>query len=238
MAKGDQEYEVIDYASKLQPGIKGEIAVNAGIYKGRYPSRVEDVDLENNIVGLAHPFMKGALMPAYRDMNLTFTLEDSTALYVFDLSVRRVDIQGPPIMWANILGEPERVQRRQFLRISCFWDVLIFHMENEVRQPMSSSWLSAKAIDISLGGYRFILPDEDAGDLTFESGDRMCIRFDLASREQLHVGRATRIVHSDEKWEVGVSFDALPVSAEKKLFEYIRQQEIMFGSGQSREQSQ
>jgi c-di-GMP-binding flagellar brake protein YcgR len=230
VARDDEQYEVIDYTSKLQPGTKGEIAINAGIYKGHYPSRVEDIDLENNIVGLAHPFMRGALLPAYRDMNLTFTMEDATALYVFDLSVRRVDIQGPPIMWANILSEPERVQRRQFLRISCFWDILIFHIDNEASLPMSTSWLPAKAIDISLGGYRFTVPDEEAGDLIFESGDRVCVRFDLASREQLHMGRTTRIIHKDEKWEVGVGFDCLPVSAEKKLFEYIRQQEIMFGS--------
>jgi c-di-GMP-binding flagellar brake protein YcgR len=227
----DQEYEVIDYTSKLKPGVKGEIAINAGIYKGHYPSRVEDLDLGHGLVGLAHPFMRGALLPAYRDMNLTFTMEDSGALYVFALSVRRVDIQGPPIMWANILDEPERVQRRQFLRISCLWDINVFHLENEFKNPTKTAWLPAKAIDISLGGYRFILPDEEAGELIFESGDRICVSFELAEREQIHTGRTTRIVHKDKKWEVGVGFDALPASAEKKLFEYIRQQEILYGSG-------
>jgi c-di-GMP-binding flagellar brake protein YcgR len=217
----------LDYSSKLQIGVKGEIAVNAGIYKGHYPSRVED--FKGEAVGLAHPLMRGALLPAYREMNFTFTMEDGAALYVFDMSVRRVETQsGPPILWANINGYPERVQRRQFLRISCLWNISVFHMENEISRPMTSTWLQAKAIDVSLGGYRFVINDDVAGDLSFELGDRIFVRFYLASAEHLQIGRVTRVVHREGKWEIGVSFDSLPSSTEKKLFEYIRQQEIMY----------
>jgi c-di-GMP-binding flagellar brake protein YcgR len=222
----DQDIPVVDYSSKLKPGIKGEIAINAGIYKGHYPSRVED--FKADVVGLAHPLMKGALLPVYREMNFTFTMEDGGALHVFDMSVRRVETQvGVPILWANIHGYPQRVQRRQFLRISCLWDISVFHVENEVQRPMTSMWLPAKAIDISLGGYRFVIHDDVVGDLLFESEDRIFVLFNLASRRQFQLGRATRIVHREYMWEVGVSFDSLPVSTERKLFEYIRQQEII-----------
>jgi c-di-GMP-binding flagellar brake protein YcgR len=217
----------LDYSSKLQPGKKGEIAINAGIYKGHYPSQVEDIKPDS--VALAHPLMKGALLPAYREMNFTFTFEDGGALYVFDMSVRKVETQsGPPILWANINGFPKRVQRRQFLRISCLWNIMIFHLESEMKSPMSTSWLPAKAIDISLGGYRFVINRNLVSEINFELGDRIFVRFDLASVEQLQVGRVTRIVNKKDILEIGVGFDALPASTEKKLFEYIRQQEIMF----------
>jgi c-di-GMP-binding flagellar brake protein YcgR len=215
-----------DYSSKLQVGKKGEIAINAGIYKGRYPSHVEDVKPDS--VALAHPIMKGALLPAYREMSFTFTLEDGAALYVFDMSVRRVETQsGPPILWANVNGYPKRVQRRQFLRMSCFWDIMVFHLEGEMNNPMSAAWFPAKAIDISLGGYKFVIGDGVAGDAVFELGDMMFVRFDLSFAEQMLTGRITRIVRRGDILEVGVGFDSLPASTEKKLFEYIRQQEIM-----------
>jgi c-di-GMP-binding flagellar brake protein YcgR len=207
-------------------GTLGEITIDAGIYKGHYPSRVEEI--REDVIGFAHPMMKSVPLPAYREMHFAFTIEDNGALFVFDMSVRRVDTQSlAPILWGSIIGAPRRVQRRQFLRINCSWDVLIFHIENEARNPMDSKWLPARTIDISLGGYRFAIPDETAGSLIFESGDRILIRFELASQEQFHVGRATRIVHNKRAWEVGVRFDALPAITEKKLFEYIRQQERM-----------
>jgi c-di-GMP-binding flagellar brake protein YcgR len=217
----------LDYLSKLQIGKKGEIAINAGIYKGRYSTHVEDVT--QDAVALAHPIMKGALLPAYREMNFKLTLEDGGALYVFDMSVRRVETQsGPPTMWANVKGPPERIQRRQFLRISCLWDITVFHLESEGMCPMSTAWLPAKAIDISIGGYRFVVNRGLVGNSIFELGDSMLVRFDLASAEQMQTGRITRIVRRGDNLEIGVGFDALPASVEKKLFEYIRQQEVMF----------
>jgi c-di-GMP-binding flagellar brake protein YcgR len=224
--KDDAPAPAIDYSSKLQPGKKGEIAINAGIYKGHYPSQVEDI--KSDAVALAHPLMQGALLPAYRDMNFTFTLDDGAALYVFDMSVRKSETQSvPPILWANVNSYPKRLQRRQFLRISCLWNIMVFHLESEMKNPMSVAWLPAKAIDISLGGYRFVIGRNYIGGINFELGDRMFVRFDLASAEQLQVGRITRVVREKDVFEIGVGFDALPASTEKKLFEYIRQQEIM-----------
>ncbi|MDR1020895.1 MAG: PilZ domain-containing protein [Synergistaceae bacterium] len=222
----EMDATALDYFSKLRPGKKGEIAINAGIYKGHYPTYVDDVTPDS--VAMAHPIMKGALLPAYRDMNFTLTLEDGGALYVFDMSVRRVETQsGSPTLWASINGLPKRIQRRQFLRMSCLWDILVFHLENEAARPMSTSWLSAKAVDISLGGYRFVAGRSLVGDSIFELGDSMLVRFELASAEQMQTGRITRVTRKGDILEVGVGFDALPASVEKKLFEYIRQQEIL-----------
>jgi c-di-GMP-binding flagellar brake protein YcgR len=226
MAKNSLDTPALDYSSKLQIGLKGEIAINAGIYKGHYSSQVED--FKDDTVGLAHPLLKGALLPAYREMNFTFTMEDGVALYVFEMSVRKVDTQSsPPILWANINGYPKRVQRRQFLRIACLWDIIVFHMENEMKNPMTSVWLPAKAIDISLGGYRFTINEDIADDLVFELGDRIFVQFELASAEHMQIGKVTRVVRREGVWEIGVGFDSLPASTEKKLFEYIRQQEII-----------
>lgn len=216
----------VDYTSKLQPGSRGDIVVNAGIYKGRYPSRVQEI--QGDLVLFDHPLLKEALLPVYRDMNFTFVMEDGGALYLFDMAVRRSDRKIElPAMWALLLDYPTRVQRRQFLRISCLWEVVIFHIEAEERRPMSSRWMEAVVIDVSLGGYRFRLPFDVAGGAVFESKDRILLRFKLGNAFYFLSGRASRVARTDKAWEVGVGFDSVPVSVEKKLFEFVRQQEIM-----------
>lgn len=224
--KNLEESRLQEYLAKLKPGIKGEMAINAGIYKGRYATRVED--FKGEWIGFAHPFMKGALLPVYRDMDFSFTMEDGGALFIFDFSVRRSEPQrGLQILWASMYGEPRRIQRRQFLRVPCLWDISIFHMETEQQSPMSVKWIPAKAIDVSLGGARFRLPDEQAEGLRFENGDKIFTRFSLSGITYYQMSRTSRVTHENRVWEVGIIFDQLPANVERKLFEYIRQQEII-----------
>jgi c-di-GMP-binding flagellar brake protein YcgR len=218
---------VSDYTNKLQVGVKGEIVINAGIYKGHYASYVEDIKPET--VGFAHPLMSGALLPVYRELEFDFIMEDASAQYIFEMAVRRVEIQGGlAIMWAVLQDRPRRIQRRQFLRVPCLWNISIFHTEYEKREPMSAKWLPAHAINISLGGYRFKISKDDAQGLRFQHGDRILVFFELFGRQYMLLGCAMRIEFSGHFWEVGVSFDSLPSIMEKRLFEYIRQQELIW----------
>jgi c-di-GMP-binding flagellar brake protein YcgR len=218
---------VSDYTNKLQVGVKGEIVINAGIYKGHYSSYVEDIKSE--AIGFAHPLMSGALLPVYRELEFNFIMEDGSAQYIFEMAVRRVEIQGGlSIMWSILQDRPKRIQRRRFLRVPCLWNIFIFHIEYEKREPMSAKWLPAHAINISLGGYRFKISKEDAKGLRFERGDKILVFFELSGKQYMLSGSAMRIEYSGNFWEVGVSFDSLSSSIEKKLFEYIRMQELMW----------
>jgi c-di-GMP-binding flagellar brake protein YcgR len=217
-----------DYTLRMQVGKKGEIQINAGIYKGHYSSRVED--MKGDAVGFAHPLVSGALLPVYRELNFDFILEDGSALYIFPMAVRRVEMQsGLPVMWANMADYPKRIQRRQFLRVSCLWDILVFHVERELSEPMSVKWLPAKAIDISLGGYRFKISMEETGGFSFEMDDRILVHFSFADVPRVMlIGKVTRAVTEGGFWEIGVGFDSLSAKIEKKLFEFIRQQEMLW----------
>jgi c-di-GMP-binding flagellar brake protein YcgR len=217
-----------DYTSKIQLGKKGEIQINAGIFKGHYLSCVENI--KGDSVGLAHPMASDMLLPVYREMNFDFIMDDGNALYVFPMAVKRVEMQGGvPIMWADIVSGPKKIQRRQFLRVSCYWSVRVFHTRQELSEPLSGKWLPAKAIDVSLGGYRFKISEEEAAGLTFGTNDRILLYFTLDDMHLILAGKATRVVTENGSWEVGVGFDSLPVKIEKKLFEFIRQQEFMAG---------
>jgi c-di-GMP-binding flagellar brake protein YcgR len=45
----------------------------AGLYKGTYPSRVEDV--KGDLIGLSHPLLRGALLPVLRNVELKLKVE-------------------------------------------------------------------------------------------------------------------------------------------------------------------
>jgi c-di-GMP-binding flagellar brake protein YcgR len=217
----------VDYTTRLNVGVRGDITLDAGMFKGHYKSVIEDVT--EDMVGLAHPFLKGATIPVYRDMNFTFTIEDGSAMYVFEMAVVKADTSAAvPIMWAILTAQPKRIQRRQFLRVPCKWEILLFFIEYEKNNIMRARWMPSVAIDVSLGGYRFIFPDKDSEGLRFELGDMIFGRFTLASRSYFQMGRAVRVVHNDEhgRWEVSVNFDVLPMSVEKTLLEFIRQLEL------------
>ena len=220
---GDQIQQ--DYTDKIQVGVSGHIVINAGMHKGRYSTSVEAVG--DDAVGFSYPVMKERLLPIYKDMEFEFVMEDGSALYVFQMSVKRVERQGSSsTMWARRLDNPDRIQRREFLRVGCRWDIMIFHLGYETNKPMFSRWRPAKAIDISRGGYCFKLNMIDADGLTFATGDSILMFFTLSDKQYMLSGKGTRIVRNKDAWEVGVGFDSVPASLEKKLYEFIRQQEL------------
>lgn len=217
--------QVLTPLFKTVVGTKVDIVIVAGLYKGHYPSRVEDFNEENEYVALAHPLMRGALLPIYRDMGFTLVIEDSSAVCEYQMSVVRLDLKtGLALLWARVEGGPNRIQRRRFLRVNCFWKAHLFFLEQEIKQPMSGRWYDVNVMDVSLGGFRF----KGAIDMPVEKGHRFLLNFSLGKRILFLEGRASRVQTLDEQmWDVGVEFDSLPVSVEKALFEYIRQQEML-----------
>lgn len=216
----------IDHRTKLQPGVRGTIAISSGMNKGRYPSSVNDV--EDGVVYLSHPMLKGASLPVYKDMSFTFTMEDSGSLYEFEMSaIRSSTKRGMPELFAELSGAPKKIQRRHYLRMPCKWDVMVFLLDQELIEPQLCPWKPATALDISLRGTRFRIDSDDDHGVYFESGDKLMMRFHLYGKEYFQAGSATRIVHDDDGWEVGMGFDSVAEKVEKKIFEYIRQQEIM-----------
>lgn len=225
MAKGKQQSLAESYIRKLKHGVKGNITVPSGANAGRYPTHVEEV--KDDMIGFAHPILQGSFLPVYKNMNYEFTMDDGGALYVYEMAVVKVSKAAkPPIMWGEFISDPKRIQRRNYLRISCSWDVQVFPLELERRRPMSMKWLRARSLDISIRGTRFRTLDDLPSSMIFSSGDKLMIYFDLFDSEYYLIGGATRVVHDDQMWEVGMEFASVPSSLEKRLFEYIRQQEF------------
>lgn len=225
MAKGKQQSLAESYIRKLKHGVKGDITVTSGTNAGRYPTHVEEV--KDDMIGFAHPILQGAYLPVYKDLTFEFTMDDGAALYVYKMAVVKVSkATKPPIMWGEFIADPKRIQRRNYLRTSCLWDIQVFPLDIERKHPMSAKWLRARSLDVSIRGTRFVVIDELPHKMGFKTGDKLMIYIDVFDKEYYLIGGATRVAHKQQGLEVGVEFAAVPPSLEKRFFEYIRQQEI------------
>lgn len=201
-------------------GSKGDFRVDAGLYKGHYPTRVED--FREDVVVLAHPLFRGALLPVYRDMECELLVEEERAPLRVRVVVVRSDLRGAvPLLWVRPLGKPEKVQRRRFLRVGCFFELPLFPLDVEQRSPLEGQWLTAQAVDVSLGGLRFRLEHP----MTLHGQDRFLLRLPLGQAEYPVSVKLMRVGRFGEAWDVGAEFESLPRCAEKQLIDFIRVQE-------------
>ena len=204
-------------------GSKVSLVIDAGLYKGAYPSRIEDVDEDS--IGLAHPTMRGALLPVHRSVQLKMSVEAGGALYFSLVSISKGLVrENLPLLWVTPVGEARKIQRRLFVRVPCLLKTGLFRLEGENYRPEKEEWMYVNAKDISLGGVGFSVPREKAR--LFPERARVLVVLVLQEKRYLLVGKVVKKIPKSEFWELGVAFEGMPVFAEKPLGNYIRQQEL------------
>lgn len=202
--------------------VKVKINVTTGLYKGSYPSRIEDV--KGRMVALSHPFFKNALVPLYKDTSLELIIYETKSPAMVPVKVfRRSMSNGIPILWVVPVGDPVKIQRRRFARVVCNIDVLFFSLSLEEKFPMTALWERAVGIDISLGGMRMrarrgkAIPGEN---------DRLYLRLNLEEEDNFLISRTIRVVHEGDFLEAGLQFEGYPGVVEKRLIRFIRSKEL------------
>jgi len=204
-------------------GNKVSLTIDAGLYKGIYPSKIEDVDEEN--IGLAHPLLRGALLPVHRSVQLKMKVETEGGVYFSVVSITRGFTHGTlPLLWVAPVGEAQKIQRRYFVRVPCLLKTAFFRLEGEEYRPEKEEWHFVTAKDISLGGIGFSVPQDRSG--VFCQGNRYLLGIAVQDRTFLLVGKIVKKMTRDDLLELGVAFEGLPSSVEKCLGGFIRQQEL------------
>lgn len=212
----------IDATSQLKVGARADIHIDAGLYKGHYPSRLEDI--EGELLALSHPFLRGALLPIYKDMQFEVIFEDERSPVAVRASAVRSDLASPaPLLWVRPVGEPIRIQRRRFLRVPCLLKGAFFPLDVEARSPMRGEWRECEVLDISLGGARLRSPR--VGEL--RTGDRVLLSLAIEGNSFMFVAKIVRLQESsDGLKEIAVEFESLFPLAETALIRFIRKQEL------------
>ncbi|WP_286846248.1 MULTISPECIES: flagellar brake protein [Aminobacterium] len=205
-------------------GSKVLLDIRAGLYKGHYPSRLEDMRCP--YLAVAHPMLKGALLPTHKNLELALSIEIDGALYETQASILRSSITDRvPLLWLEPMGDVIRLQRRRFVRVPCIFKLDLCFLD-EIGHTVFSpqKWFSMMAKDISLGGcaLRVNLTQRKF----FEKGRRCLCRLSSADVVFLVFASVARVLEKTEDAEVGVSFEVLPLAAERSLGAFIRQQEL------------
>ncbi|MDR2529686.1 MAG: flagellar brake domain-containing protein [Synergistaceae bacterium] len=206
-----------------------ELVITSGLYKGSYSARLEDIG--ENQVGVSHPMLRGALLPALRNMELLMKIETSACFYQSTVSVLRSVINVPvPLLWVRLLTPLEKVQRRMFVRVSSSIKADAFFLEAEV-EPQDSrlplrEWFPVRVSDISLGGVGITIK-QALTHFCFEGG-RYLLLMSIGGMRFFIVGKLVKILKKNEtNIEVGLAYEGLPASTEKLMGGYIRQQELI-----------
>ncbi|GAB1427945.1 flagellar brake domain-containing protein [Aminivibrio sp.] len=204
-------------------GAKAMLSIDAGLYKGIYPSRIEDV--KEGMIALSHPLLKGALLPVLRSVQLKLKVEADEGIFQAEAAVARGFPQGGiPLLWVTPVSEALRVQRRYFVRVPCLLKTGLFRIEGDQLQPDRELWREVTATDISLGGIGFTVFHPQHSHLLPQ--DRYLINIALQDRKFFLTGKIVKKIESAESAQFGISFDSLPGCVEKILSSFIRQQEL------------
>ena len=204
-------------------GAKAMLSIDAGLYKGIYPSRVEDV--KESMVALSHPLLKGALLPVLRSVQLKLKVEADEGIFQAEAAVARGFSQGAiPLLWVTLVSDAQRVQRRYFVRVPCLLKTGLFRLEGDRLQPDKELWKEVTATDISLGGIGFSLFHPQGS--VFLPQDRYLVNIALQDRAFFLTGKIVKKIDTVESTQFGISFDSIPGCMEKILGNFIRQQEL------------
>ena len=211
-------------------GSKAELLITSGLYKGSYPSRLEEI--ENELLGVAHPMLREALLPALRSSELVMKIETDNGFYQATVTVLRSTVNVTvPLLWVKLLTPLEKVQRRMFVRVASSLKAEMFFLEptqelEEGAEFPPKEWLSVRISDISLGGVGIFLKENQTR-YCLESG-RYLLRMHIGDSVFFVVSRLAKIFRKDNTTiGIGIAYESLPISTEKLMGAYIRQQEFM-----------
>ena len=205
-------------------GANAEISIQTGLYKGEYPSRLEDV--EGSVWKVGHPFLGGGLLPLYRGVEVVLSIKTDGSVYRAVGSVLGTVREGAVVLLVlQIVGEVEKIQRRQFLRVSCLLDGKVAPLGEPPRMD-GDSWLDGTITDISLGGVRLAIPGRQG--LAFDGVSRAILRVSM-DKERYYIPckvAMARFVEETQNTDLGLAFEILPGLVEKALGRFVRHQEL------------
>lgn len=208
----------------LEERISSKVVINvtSGLYKGSYPSRIEDV--KDNLVAVSHPLFKNALVPLYRDTILELVMYEKQPPTMIPMKVLRRSMSGNvSLLWLVPAGNPVKIQRRRYARVQCNVDILFFPLSLEEMFPMVGRWEKASCVDISLGGMRLRTKIKEMG---LNVGHRVYLWVNLSSENIFLISNIARIVDEGVFREMGLQFEGYPRFVEKRLIRFIRDKEL------------
>lgn len=140
----------MNFKNKLMPGQAVDIVIPEGQeYSGRYRTRIDEVG--ERVVSIGAPYIQGEVIPLREGTVIEVTFSDEISAYSFDAKIiQRIAIP-IPVFVLELVNSIRRVQRRDYVRVPAFYDVLF---RTVTRQGLGNP-KKGNMQDLSGGGMRF-----------------------------------------------------------------------------------
>lgn len=167
-----------------------------------YDSRIEDITSEGIVISI--PVFGGGdgrLLTSHSRVYVRFKRPD--AMYQFSAGMKMIKNELGRKILLQDLGRLERVQRREFVRISCRLRLEYAVLTGDNWDEDSLDWKSSETVDISAGGFLMRI------DETVQPKDHLLLNVDRAHRmglPRLVVALCCRVTRVDSNHMAGVAF--------------------------------
>jgi c-di-GMP-binding flagellar brake protein YcgR len=200
--------------SKLTVGQRVELAFGGAWVA----SRLEDFNDHGDRLVIAWPTdRERRLIPLKAGETVTIAMSRQDALYTAPMRVERSDSDGVPMLRLSVVGEWQRSQRRNAVRVPvAIRPRVAERLDGPKRQP-----LRAGITDISANGVQLRTQDE------IKLGDTIELAFSvLGIEEEFEVQAGVRRVHHVDRggvhiWVAGCEFKGLSARMSQKLVQFI-----------------
>ena len=225
-----EKKEFINFLSK-SVGSKVDIINKSGINKGIYSSNL--LDIKDAMIGVAQPMYKGAWIQM-TGMELVINIKNNEFMVEVPVISRGTAFEGNlPILWVEITGKANKVQRRSYVRIPCILEASCCYLEiysdiyeEGQDQGIPKEWTPICINNISLGGISAKSKQEYR--VNFCLKGRYLLALDLgAGLMFLNLLLRNIFVDNVDNMTIGAfAFGGLSLFQEKVIGNYVRKQEL------------
>ena len=225
-----EKQEYINFLNK-SIGCRVDVINKSGINKGIYSSSL--MDLKGSLIGVAHPMYKSSWIQM-SGLELILNIKNESNILEVPVISRGTTFEGQLlILWVEPIGEANKVQRRNFVRIPCFLDASTCFLEiysdildNEDNQDYQREWVPIIINNISLGGISAKVKPGFTDNL-YKKG-RYLMALDLGGG-LMFLNLLLRNISNDSDDNIpngAYAFGGLTVFQERTIGNYVRQKEL------------
>ena len=215
---------------KKSVGNKVEIICRSGINEGTYSSSL--MDLKERLIGIAQPMYKGSWVQM-TGAELILNVKSDGNMIEAPVIARGTTFEGfIPILWVEITGDINRVQRRSFVRISCRLEASCYFLEiySDTRETKPDpgarkEWVPIVVNNVSLGGIAATV--KRGFDNNFYKNGRYLLAINFGGNLMFLNLLLRNIFNSNNNEVTGAfAFGGLSVYQDRTIGNYVRQQEL------------
>ncbi len=183
-----------------------EIEVKKGPYKGKYESRISDIDAEK--IDLLMPYSDGDLIPLRVGTKIIVSFAGDTAAYKFQTEIIERSRQPVPVLTAHLPEDDGiiKIQRRRHFRLELRVNVRYRRVDSEW-ENIEDEFRESHTLDISGGGIKLLISSEEE----LKEGDLLELKLDVEEIEDINI--ISRVVNEydlpdfpDDSEAVGLQF--------------------------------